>query len=220
MASIGFDKCRRSGRDKGLDVCVGIDVDMLSDCGGEAPMSRMVHIIVSCTERKRVPVPAELRLRLVPHANVAVRADRWYRRLSAHRSPTVPATDLYGGDHWSVAKSLPRVAAADGFRSRLWVALAGCGLVPADDPVRSYSATLASGRPESVAGSTVGVAHSDFERRWWARVSGMSGPVRKAPRTIADIVRNDPRSYVIVVGSQDYVSAMEADLNSAVGEAS
>jgi hypothetical protein len=201
-------------------VCVGNDVDMLSQWCDDAPMRRTLHIIVSCTERKRVPVPVELRLRLVAHVNVAVRADRWYRRLSAHTSPTVPATDLYGGDHWSVAKSLPHVAAANGFWSHLWVASAGYGLVPADAPLRSYSATFVGGHPDSVVSSTDGVAHSDFSRRWWARLSGMTGPVRKAPRTIADIVRNDPRAYLVVVGSQDYVAAMEADLINAVDQAS
>jgi hypothetical protein len=184
-------------------------------------VKRTVHIIASCTERKRVPVPAELRLRQVAQASASVRADRWWRRLSTHGSSTVPAVDLYGGDHWSVAKTLPDVAAARGFDPHLWVASAGYGLVSAAAPLRSYSATFAGGHPDSIlVSSTDGVVQSDFSRSWWARLNQMSGPVRRVPRTIADIARSDPRAYIVVVGSPDYVAAMEDDLLNAIAEAS
>lgn len=184
-------------------------------------MKRTVHIIASCTERKRVPVPADLRLRRVAEASAFVRADRWWRRLSEHASSAVPAADLYGGDHWTVAKTLPSVAEAGGFRAHLWVASAGYGLVPADAPLHSYSATFAGGHPDSVlVSSTDGAVQSDFARRWWARLSQMPGPLRRAPRTIAGIVRSDPRASILVVGSPDYMAAMEDDLISAIAEAS
>ena len=138
-----------------------------------------------------------------------------------HGSETVPAADLYGGDHWSVAKTLPDVAEASGFDAHLWVASAGYGLVPADAPLRPYSATFAAGHSDSVlVSSTDSVVHSDFARSWWARLSEMPGPLRRVPRTIADIVRSDPRAYIVVVGSPDYMSAMEDDLLSAIVEAS
>lgn len=183
-------------------------------------MKRTIHIIASCTERKRVPVPAELRLRRIANATASVRADRWWRCLSEHASVTVPATDLYGGDHWSVAKTLPGVAEASGFNAHLWVASAGYGLVPINAPLRSYSATFAGGHPDSVVSLTDGVAQSDFARSWWAILSGRPGPSLGVPRTIVDIVRHDPRAYIVTVGSPDYVGAMEDDLLSAIGEAS
>src|SRR4051794_14410967 len=114
-----------------------------------------------------MPVPAELRLRQVAGGSASVRADRWWRRLTGHGSETVPAVDLYGGDHWSIAKTLPDVARANGFEARLWVSSAGYGLVPADAKIRAYSATFATGQPDSVlASSADSVIASDFARGW------------------------------------------------------
>src|SRR5262245_11141361 len=89
-----------------------------------------IHVIASCTDRKRLPVPLELRLREISGVRPQIRAERWWRRLSTHESRNIVATDLYGGDHWSVARSLPAVAVANGRSAQLWVASAGYGLVP------------------------------------------------------------------------------------------
>src|SRR5262245_44463156 len=98
-----------------------------------------IHVIASCTDRKRLPVPPKLRLREIPDARPQIRAERWWRRLSTHQGRNVAAAELYGGDHWSVARSLPDVAAANGRSAQLWVASAGYGLVPANAPLRPYS---------------------------------------------------------------------------------
>src|SRR5262245_42960354 len=112
-------------------------------------------------------------------ASPFVRAERWWRRLSTHSTETVPAVDLYGGDHWSVARSLPEVAAASGFDAYLWVASAGYGLVPADARLRPYSATFAAGHSDSVClARTDGTTRSKFARDWWAHLGEMPGPRR------------------------------------------
>ncbi len=149
-------------------------------------------------------------------ASPSLRAERWWRRLDTHDSATVPAVDLYGGDHWSVAKSLPAVAQASGAVAHLWVASAGYGLVPADAQLRPYSATFATGHLDSVfLGNTRG-DRSAFTRDWWARLSEMPSPRRGAPRTVTALVKGSPQACVMVVGSPDYMSAMAADLSSAV----
>jgi hypothetical protein len=61
---------------------------------------------------------------------------------------------------------------------------------------------------------------SDFARGWWARLSEMPGPLRTTPRTVANIVRDDPQAYIVAVGSPDYMTAMESDLIDAISEAS
>lgn len=179
-------------------------------------MTRALHIIASCTDRKRLPVPDELRLRGVPTGSASDRAGRWWQRLSRHRSATLRASDLYVGDHWAIIKALPDVARAAGFRSFLWVASAGYGLVPGNALLRSYSATFAPGHPDSVAASKNGTAGSRLTRQWWTRLADMPSPLEGVPRTVADIVGDNPHAYVLLVASPNYISAMEDDLFAAI----
>lgn len=183
-------------------------------------MKPTIHIIASCTDRKRFDVPAELRLREIAVASALERAERWWARLLTHNSKAVSALDLYGGDHWSVAKSLPAVARAKGCDARLWVASAGYGLVPAEAELRPYSATFASGHSDSVFPARVAPgSRLDFVRRWWGHLGDKPGPTRAVPRTVTALVKDSPQAYIIVVGSPDYVSAMASDLTSAIKNA-
>lgn len=182
-------------------------------------MRRTVHIIASCTERKRITVPSELRLREISMSGAFERAESWWRRLSTHRTDTVAAIDLYGGDHWSVAKSLPATARANGLDAYLWIASAGYGLVPVEAQLRPYSATFATGHRDSVfVEGAETTACSEFTRRWWAHLGEMPGPLRGAPRTLARLVKRFPDACVLVTGSPDYISAMQDDLMSAISE--
>src|SRR4051794_9805519 len=99
-------------------------------------MSQTVHILATCTDRKRAEVPPELRLRSVRANTVAGRAKLWRERLDASRAPSLSASDLYGGDHWAVVRGLPTVAEQSGAKARLWVISAGYGLVAGDTEVR------------------------------------------------------------------------------------
>lgn len=153
-------------------------------------------------------------------ASALVRAERWWRRLSTHSTETLPAVDLYGGDHWSVARSLPETAIASGLDAYLWVASAGYGLVPAEARLRPYSATFAAGHSDSVfIARTDATRRLEFTRRWWTHLGEMPGPRRGAPRTVTQLVKCFPNACVLVVGSPDYISAMEEDLGSAISGA-
>ena len=65
---------------------------------------------------------------------------------------------------------------------------------------------------------TDATARSEFTRRWWAHLGEMPGP-RGAPRTVTQLVKGFPNACVLVVGSPDYISAMEEDLSSAISTA-
>jgi len=172
-------------------------------------MSDTVLILASCTERKRLPTPKTLRLRSIRHRDARERAALWWRRLSHHRGEVVAATDLYAGGHWSVVRRLPAVAQAHGLHATLWVISAGYGLVPASARLHTYSATFAPGHPDSV--SRNGSAGGD-RQVWWAELSRRKGPDREASRSIADLVRQDPSTSVLIVASAHYVDAIEPDL--------
>lgn len=137
------------------------------------------------------------------------RAARWWQRLMNDRKETLPAIDLYAGGHWSVIRRLPDLARSRGLRPALWVISAGYGLVPASASLHAYSATFAPGHQDSVSGD--GSAAGD-RQAWWSELANLKGPDRKAPRSIAALVGQDPSCSVLVIASGHYVDAAEKDL--------
>lgn len=167
-----------------------------------------INILVTCTDRKRAPIAAQLRLRSVQVKGTARRAKVWWRRLETHAGETRTAESTYAGQHWTVARSLPAAAKQSGLSARLWVISAGYGLIPASAPIRAYSATFSSGHPDSVG---------DASSAWWNSLAEYDGPVRGTPRTVRDLVSEDRRSSTLVVASPPYLAAMRDDLEAAVG---
>src|SRR5262249_50156238 len=101
-----------------------------------------VRIIVTCTNRKRVPVASSMRLREVDAADIQTRAKRWIEALrTSSQSVHLPA-QIYSGDHWYVATTLPDTARARGLDADLWICSAGYGLIGEDAPIKAYSATF------------------------------------------------------------------------------
>ncbi|MDI1450827.1 hypothetical protein [Polyangium sp. 6x1] len=173
-------------------------------------MKRIVHIIASCTDRKRLPVPEKLAMRNV-RADSGERFEQWWRALAQDRSPTLPAVELYVGDHWSVVRELPAVAKASGLQAHLWVASAGYGLVPAEASLHAYAATFSSGHADSVlvGGSDT---RSTAARAWWKRLAEAPAPPGSGPRTLAALARSAPNAMLLVVASPRYLAALEDDL--------
>src|SRR6266542_4235262 len=93
-----------------------------------------VHLVVACANRKTQPVPSSLRLRHIVGAGPAGRAAAWIDQLERSTEPTVPARQLYAGEHWQVVRGLEQIAAAAGLHASLWICSAGYGLVSADAP--------------------------------------------------------------------------------------
>lgn len=170
---------------------------------------RPVHIVVACANRKRQAVPAALQLRRTPGVRQTTRASRWLQRLTTAATETLPAEDLYAGEHWDIARSLPTLAT--GFsRTTLWVASAGWGLIPADAPIRGYSATFTPGHLDSAATDTHGA------QQWWQALATWPGPTPGSPRSLTGLVAEHPRDRVIIVLSKAYLTACETDLRAAL----
>lgn len=167
-----------------------------------------VHVVVTCANRKRHAIPPKLRLRDLQERAQAMRFATWTRRLGADE-PSIPATDLYGGEHWQVASRLPSVL---GDTARLWVCSAGYGLVAADTHLNPYAATFSSGSPDSVGDTTVQV------QEWWHRLTDWAGPRANQPRSFADLARRDPAASIAVVLSEAYIRACTDDLLNAVDQ--
>lgn len=167
-----------------------------------------VHVVVTCSNRKRYAVPTKLRLRELQERAQERRFATWTRRLGADE-PSIPAAALYGGEHWQVASRLPSVL---GDTARLWVCSAGYGLVAADTHLNPYAATFSSGSPDSVGDTAVQV------QDWWRRLTDWAGPRPNQPRSFEDLARRDPAASIVVVLSEAYIRACTDDLLNATDQ--
>ena len=180
---------------------------------GEVSVGRgILHIIVTCTDRKRGGAP-KLRARDLPRdLPIDRRLDMWVETLDAVPGAPMPASDLYLGDHWRVASSLPHLATARGIDARLWIASAGYGLVSPGSMLVPYAATFAPRVADSVA--HVGDAR-DAPRRWWDGLARWRGPESDTPRTLAQLAGDDARSAILIVVSAAYLAALASDAEAA-----
>jgi hypothetical protein len=176
-------------------------------------MTPTLHIIASCTDRKRAAVPDDLRLRSVPIKAIKDRANSWWLRLSRHKEQPIPAANLYAGGHWAVVQTLPESARRAGFNASLWVISAGYGLVSSIAPLHPYSATFAGAHPDTVASSAHnGQTLKSLRQAWWDALSEFPGPDGSDPRSLTSLVRKSRNAYFLIVASPDYLSAVERDL--------
>jgi hypothetical protein len=171
--------------------------------------TRRIHVVVTCSHRKTRPIPASLRLRSVTAVRAATRARNWTARLASDPTIAVPASSLYAGAHWDIARRLPSHATAS-MPVAVWVCSAGYGLIPADAPIRPYSATFAAAQPDSVPGGRPAAVD------WWAALSGWTGPT-PAPRSLTALAAQDPASRLLLVLSAPYLAACRADVLDAAG---
>lgn len=155
-----------------------------------------IQIIASCTERKRAEVPATLRLRSVRQGKD--RASAWLRRRDQHTAPAKPARDLYGGEHWQLILGLEKDLLEAERDVRLWVASAGYGLVPADTPLKAYSATFASREADGIP--------SEKAAGWWATLCLGYSEAKTLHHSATET------DTMIVIASAKYLRAMLPDL--------
>jgi hypothetical protein len=165
-----------------------------------------LHVVVTCTHRKRLGAPPRLRLSSIRVKDVLARGRQWVDRLRAEPAPEVPASDLYAGDHWQVALSL----LSQSHPVQLWVASAGYGLVRLGQQLKPYSASFSPG-PDSV------LVHGRREQRdgelreWWELIT-RANLGHSRPRTLRELAASDPGAILLVALSEPYVRALRDDL--------
>lgn len=177
-----------------------------------------INVIVTCAKRKTVAVPRRLKFRCVRKAPIETKSALWCERLAASRAGTLPARHLYSGDHWSIARSLENVSIKRGTSVRLWIASAGYGLVSMDTLLKPYSATFSSDHPDSITRKTTSDDRASVYRRWWEAMSRTDIVRSSGPRTIEEIAGDSPNVPLIVIASENYLLAIENDLQAALSQ--
>lgn len=161
------------------------------------------HVVVTCANRKSLSIPPRLQLGEVPGASASERVRKWIARLADTGStPQVPASDLYAGEHWSVARRFSEYA-QPGEEIRLWACSAGYGLIPAEAQIMPYHATLTPRQADSVPGDPAS---------WWTWLSEWPGPTPGHPRSIGTLVASDPNAIYMFVLSKNYLRACGEDI--------
>lgn len=172
--------------------------------------STPLHVVVACTDRKRRGAGEPLRFGDVGGRTMKERCRRWWRRLS-QAPASVPARDLYAGDHWSIARDLPELARARGFKPSLWIASAGYGLVREDTLLAAYSATFAADSPDSIVDDAS--TRTASTTSWWREIASYPLGDQTPPRTLRALAEGSPRgTRMLVVASSAYLEALEQDL--------
>jgi hypothetical protein len=172
-----------------------------------------LHVIVTCTDRKKVPGPASLKASSLPQTPLADRLAAWTRALETAPATPVTAEQLYSGDQWHVARSLGSSGPSD-VQVCTWVASAGYGLIRPETLVKPYAATFTTSHPDTVVprGASYGAAD------WWEKLAGWRYDDSDVPRTVEAIARlaaGAKGDFVLVAASESYAIALMDDLQAA-----
>lgn len=173
-----------------------------------------MQIVVTCTNRKRLPVPAALQFRNICGATTTARHAFWTQALQDILAETTAAADLYGGDAWQIARSLPDQVCRHGGAERpeLWVTSAGYGLVPELACLKPYTATFAPRYPDTVIRPSDPGDSSSAARQWWSLLTRAPGPGHDSPRSLAALAAGRANEVLLVVASASYLAALRDDL--------
>lgn len=167
-------------------------------------MKEIVNVVVTCTKRKTQLVPERLKVQSLRKGTCRDRIRDWLGRLKESKVQPVPVSDLYAGDHWCVVRDILH-REWSGFRVRMWVVSAGCGVVPLTQSLKPYSATFSADHPDSVV--TADVQASE----WWASLTNRrQNPLRKVAEMFPD-------SPMLVAASATYLRAVRQDIVDSAG---
>jgi hypothetical protein len=168
-----------------------------------------VNLVVSCTHRKKTPVPAPLQARALRSMSLPDRLYEWIERRNTYAAREHQAVDLYAGDHWQVAQSVVHVASDVGLDVNLFVCSAGYGLIRASTPIKPYSFTFTTRHVDAAVSSDN--TNNKFSMLWWSGLCTHS-PLSAPTRGVAGLAADQPDVPIIIVASESYVSAMAEDL--------
>jgi len=176
-----------------------------------------LNVLVMSTKRKRRIAPNHLCLRSLQTIPSGQRLEQWVARLSDSVVETCAAYELYAGDHWQIARSLPGQVAINEWDVCLWVCSPGYGLIKAGTMVQPYSATLSVTHPDFICDRSAD-DRIKAQQRWWAGLCSWSGPDPNSPRSVAEIVKRAPNTPMVVIASPAFIKFLELDLLTARSE--
>jgi hypothetical protein len=177
-------------------------------------MITKLTIISTCTNRKKTGGVSPILLDDCADGGWNQTLTNWLAHMQAPGRPKNPACQVYGGTHWHETLAGLASAIDNGFHAKLWVMSAGAGLIPANHPIPSYSATFTNGAnsihnldwpKESTPRSRC--------RNWWLELnSRRQATLPQSLQRIGELSRPSDERCIIVICSRDYFFAVEPEL--------
>jgi hypothetical protein len=168
-----------------------------------------IILVSTCTDSKKVSSEnAQLR-------NCNSISD-WQEKLNKVVSPLRPARALYSGAHWNKTLATQKILSnLSQITTELWILSAGYGLIPENEPLKSYSATFSSGSdsihklewPPELSLS------KDRSRDWWNKLQEVKP--KGTPKSLIEIAPSENALWLVIL-SEPYMPALEQDLISLV----
>jgi hypothetical protein len=164
-----------------------------------------IVVLTNCTSRKRFSAAKELHARSLPKGSLEKVSAEWVHRLKTAESqfPTAQfhsPSELYCGR--AVAES---VRAAQLIHAKVVFVSAGLGVVSGTRKIPSYSFTVSSSHPDSVAHRTDDVCDSVL---WWEALSR----AMNVERPLAAFIAKSRARLVLVALSGPYLRMVSKDL--------
>jgi hypothetical protein len=161
-------------------------------------------LITNCTNLKKTNIKGKVQLKNLNLANKPdTIIDSWYKQLESAQEK-LPASDVYAGDHWKVAKSVLDQ------NIDLWVLSAGYGLIHNSTNIGSYDATFSSGSDNSI--NKTGISNSE----WWDKLHQVRDGKAFKCQSLYSLVSNNIEDVFFVAASPNYLNVIQNELKQLV----
>ena len=165
-----------------------------------------IHLITNCTNLKKSNNQGKIQLKnLIDNNSAQTIVNSWCERLEKAEQK-VPATEVYAGDHWKVAKSIIKP------NLELWVLSAGYGLIHSSSQIGSYDATFSSGSENSINKS--GLTNSE----WWHKLHQRRNSDVLKCESLYSLVSTNTDDVFFIAASPDYLRVIQKELQQLVLE--
>ena len=159
----------------------------------------MMNIISSCTNSKKMIASKHLQI-----ANYSTKLNLdeiikvWKKSLESDSTTKIKALELYKGGAWKATIATKQVLATK-FKTKLYIASAGYGLIDSEYEVHSYDSTFASGTVNSVSKFSK-LSNKEATINWWNGINCISINSFESNRYTFIIL---PHDYLIA--TQDFI---------------
>lgn len=160
-----------------------------------------LHLITNCTSKKTKQLTESISISDI-QSREDIAAKEWVEKLSSE-SKTLPASELYLGDHWS------RALEVINYGSKVSIISAGYGLISSSDNLCKYDATFSSGSVNSVSKLFKEASLSKSNYQWWRLVNSLKS---QGNNGLIDLYDSNPSDQFIISTSPAYLKVIEPEL--------
>lgn len=160
-----------------------------------------VALVSSCTNRKKLKVPDDLRARNLPEGTLEFVAREWASRVEGAPG-AIKAKDLYAG------RAFTEVLASRPFaEGGCYIVSAGLGVIELEEAAPAYSLTVVGRDPDNVLRkiATDCIVHP---RDWWRILVHKVG----VGQSLVDIVEHNEGTLFVLALPSTYLKLLEEDL--------